>query len=160
MRRIVSKAILGVIGNEIMEVAGTTQLCAGVEAGCEIEVHSMRAIFRNPNTEAILFVDASNAFYLLNRQAALLNIHSLCPSLAIALTNTYWSDSSLFIEGETLFSSESTTQGHPITMAMYALAVVPLICQLNDLAHQVWFAGDASAGSCLKSLLEWWEKLN
>ena len=137
VRRIVSRAILGVIGEEIMEVAGTTQLCAGQEAGCEIGVHSMRAIFRDPSTEAILFVDASNAFNLLNRQAALLNIHSLCPSLAIPLTNTYRSDSSLFIEGETLFSSEGTTQGDPLAMAMYALAVVPLIRQLNDLAHQV-----------------------
>ena len=66
VRRIVSRAILGVIGEEIMEVAGTTQLCAGQEAGCEIGVHSMRAIFRDPSTEAILFVDASNAFNLLN----------------------------------------------------------------------------------------------
>ena len=43
---------------------------------------------------------------------------------------------------------------------MYALAVVPLIRQLNDLAHQVWFADDASAGGCLNDLLAWWEKLN
>ena len=108
-RRLVSRAILAVIGDEIMEVAGTTQLCAGQEAGCEIGVHSMRAIFRDPSTEAILFVDASNALNVLNRQAALLNIHSLCPTLAIAVTNIYRSDSSLFIEGEMLFSSEGTT---------------------------------------------------
>ena len=113
----------------------------------------MRAIFRDPSTEAILFVDASNAFNLLNRQAALLNIHSLCPSLAIALTNTYRSDSSLFIEGETLFTSEGTTQGDHLAMVMYTLAVVTLVRQLNDLAHQVWFADDASAGGCLTDLV-------
>ena len=45
-------------------------------------------------------------------------------------------------------------------MAMYAHAVVPLIRQLNDLAHQVWFADDASTGGCLNDLLAWWEKLN
>ena len=160
VRRIVSKAILAVIGEEIVDLAGTIQLCAGQEAGCEIGVHSMRAIFRDPNTEAILFVDASNAFNLLNRQTALLNIHSLCPSLAIALTNTYRDDSSLFIEGETLLSSEGTTQGDPLAMTMYALAVVPLIRRLKDLAHQVWFADDASAGGGLTGLLAWWEKLN
>ena len=113
----------------------------------------MRAIFRDPSTEAILFVDASNAFNLLNRQAALLNIHSLCPSLAIALTNTYRSDSSLFIEGEMLFTSEGTTQGDHLAMVMYTLAVVTLVRQLNDLAHQVWFADDASAGGCLTDLV-------
>ena len=45
-------------------------------------------------------------------------------------------------------------------MAMYALAVVPLIRLLNDFAHQIWFADDASAGGCLNDLLAWWEKLN
>ena len=36
---------------------------------------------------------------------------------------------------------------------------MPLIRQLNDLAHQGRFADDASAGSCLNDLLAWWEKL-
>ena len=88
-RRIVNKAIISIIYDEIKQVAGTTQLCAGLEAGCEIGIHSMRALFEESTTEGALFVDASNAFNLLNRQTALLNIHSLCPALAVVLTNTY-----------------------------------------------------------------------
>ena len=88
-RRIVSKAIISVVSDEIKEVAGTTQLCAGQEAGCEVGVHSMRALFEDSSSEGAIFVDATNAFNLLNHQTTLLNVHMLCPSLAIALTNTY-----------------------------------------------------------------------
>ena len=159
-RRIICKAIISVIQDEIKEVAGTVQLCAGQEAGCEAGVHAMRDIFEDPSSEGALFVDATNAFNLLNRQTALLNIHALCPSVARVLTNTYRNNSPLFIEGETLLSCEGTTQGDPLAAAMYAIGVLPLIRKLNHLAHQLWFADDASAGGHLTNLLAWWEKLN
>ena len=82
------------------------------------------------DSESVLLVDATNAFYTLNRQAALLNIHSLCPPLAIILTNTYRRDIQLFIDGNTLPSCEGTTQGDPLAMAMYAIGIIPLINQL------------------------------
>ena len=134
-------------------------LCAGQEAGCEAGVHAMREIFENSTSEGALFVDATNAFNSLNRQTALLNIHSLCPSLAIVLTNTYWNNSSLFIEGQKILSCEGTTQGDPLAAAMYALGVIPLIRKLQHLARQLWFADDASAAGHL-DLLAWWMELN
>ena len=42
VRRIISKAILSIIGPDIQEAAGTVQLCAGHEAGCEAAMHAMR----------------------------------------------------------------------------------------------------------------------
>ena len=69
----------------------------------------------------------------------------------------------LFITGEgELASTEGTTQGDPIAMAIYALAVTPLI---NSLCHhqsdvsQTWFADDATAAGQLTSLLQWWKQL-
>jgi len=58
------------------------QACAGHLSGCEAAVHAMRQIFDDPHTDAVILVDASNAFNSLNRQAALLNIHQLCPPLS------------------------------------------------------------------------------
>ena len=108
-------------------------------------------------------VDATNAFNLVNWQAALHNISVLCPSFSTILKNTYGAPITLFITGEgELASSEGTTQGDPLAMAMYALVVTPLI---NSLRHhqpdvsQAWFADDATAAGQLTSLLQWWKQL-
>ena len=47
---------------DILEAVGYYQLCAGQDAGNEAAVHAMRAIYDDPSTEAVLLVDASNAF--------------------------------------------------------------------------------------------------
>ena len=60
----------------------------------------MRNLFEDEGAEAILVVDASNAFNSLNREAALRNIRILCPVLARMLTNMYQSHSMLFIDGD------------------------------------------------------------
>ena len=126
-RRIIAKAILQVVKQDVLDATGCLQLCAGQRAGCEAAVHAMRMIFADEDTEGVLLVDASNAFNSLNRHVALLNMFQLCPPLATILTNTYRSASSLFIDGTSLLSQEGTTQGDPLAMPMYAISVVPVI---------------------------------
>ena len=59
-----------------------------------------------------------------------------------------------------ILSQEGMTQGDPIAMAMYAIAVNPLIHRLEqDTTKQIWFADDATAGGKLKNVHEWWECL-
>ena len=66
----------------------------------------------------------------------------------------------MFINGQTIVSSEGMTQDDPLAISMYALATLPLI---NHLAHpaivQSWYADDASAAGCLQALREWWDTL-
>ena len=88
-RRIIAKAILHVIGDDIQLAAGALQTCAGHDAGSEAAIHAMKSIFDDDNTQAALLVDATNAFNLVNRQAALHNISVLCPSFSTILKNTY-----------------------------------------------------------------------
>ena len=110
--------------------------------------------------EALLLVDASNAFNSLNRQAALHNIQHLCPPLFKILIKTYRENVQLFIDGETIMSQEGITQGDPLAMVMYAVAMTPLIHRLKDNAvKQVWFADDATTGGNLVNLKEWWEHI-
>jgi hypothetical protein len=70
----------------------------------------MNHTFNNQDCEAFLLVDASNAFYSLNRLVALKNIRALFPSIATALINTYCE---LFVDASSIFSQEGTTQGDP-----------------------------------------------
>ena len=119
-------------------------------------------MFQSDDTEAVLLVDASNAFNSLNRNAALHNIMHICPSLAKVLVNTYREATELFINDVTLYSVEGTTQGDPLAMPMYALATVPLIQRINVATNlkQVWYADDASAAGSLSSLRDWWKALS
>ena len=61
IRRILGKAILATIGDDIQEAAGALQVCAGHQAGSEAAVHAMRNVFDDASSEAVLLLDASNA---------------------------------------------------------------------------------------------------
>ena len=135
---------MNAISDNIQEAAGPLQVCAGHLSGCEAAVHAMRQVFQSPDTEATLFVDASNAFNSLNRQVAVQNIHHLvCPSISKALIDTNREDTQLFIDGETLNSLSG--RNYPRRPAchgnVYAIAITPLIHRLqDDCIKQVWFA--------------------
>ena len=53
--------------------------------------------YDSQQTEAVILVDASNAFNSLNRETALRNIQQLCPPLSIIIINTYREYAQLFI---------------------------------------------------------------
>ena len=138
---------------DIHETCGALQVCAGCEGGCEAAVHAVHRLFFDPESQAALLVDASNAFNSVNRQAALHNILQLCPPFAQILINTYQHPVCLIIPGSGgLVSTESTTQGDLLAMAMYTLAVTPLIRHLrpsDPAVSQVWYADDATGvGKC------------
>ena len=148
--------MLQIIGQDVEEAAGPLQVCVGQEGACEAAVHAMRNIFRGPDIEAILLVDATNAFNTIIRQAALHNIQVICPSLAQVLINSYREPVRMIIPGSgEIASTEGTTQGDPLAMAMYALAVTSLIWQLRSNCHdvhQVWFSDDATGASTCDNL--------
>ena len=48
-RRIIAKAILRIVGSDVEEAAGSLQLCAGQDGGCEAAVHMPHDVsFRIP----------------------------------------------------------------------------------------------------------------
>ena len=161
VRRIIAKAILSITRVDIEDAAGSFQLCAGQKSGTEAAVHAMNLAFQDESCEAVLLVDASNAFNSLNRQSALRNIRAICPSLSTALINTYRQDAALFVDGSTLFSQEGTTQGDPLAMPMYALALLPLVERVNTNSSvtQTWYADDTTAAGKIARLREWWDAL-
>jgi hypothetical protein len=120
VRRVISKSVVKVVKPDVMSASGSFQLCEGQPSGSEAGIHAMRNIFDEDDTEAILLIDASNAFNSLNRAAALNNIRILCPMVATYVINTYRLPMRLFVlGGQEMKSSEGTTQGDPLSMALY-----------------------------------------
>ena len=161
VRRIVAKAILSVTNGDIQDAAGSLQLCAGQKSGTEAAVHAMNMVFKDEDCEAVLLVDASNAFNSLNCQVALRNIQVLCPSMATTLINTYRRDAEMYVDGSIIYSQEGTTQGDPLAMPMYVIALLPLIEGVNpeQSVTQTWYADDATAAGKIRKLKDWWNAL-
>ena len=114
----------------------------------------MRDIFQHENTDAVILVDAANAFNRLNRKVALHNVQYLCPPFATVLINTYRIPSRLFIgsSGE-IESQEGTTQGDTLAMSFYGICIKPIIDILrkkHPLVSQVWLGDDATSAAKLK----------
>ena len=79
----------------------------------------MKVIFEDENTEAVILVDASNAFNSLNRRAALHNIQITCPQFSTILINTYREPSRMIVlGGRDILSAEGTTQGDNLAIFM------------------------------------------
>ena len=170
LRRLVAKAILQVTKQDIKAAAGSLQVCAGQEAGIEAAVHAIQDTFAADRCEGVLLVDATNAFNSVNRAAMMHNIRILCPAMATITTNFYQAPVPLHVAGEVIQSSEGTTQGDPLAMPLYALAIIPLIDSLAQCSppstpssgpdlRQLWYADDAGAAGLVQRLRLWWDSL-
>ena len=62
IRRVVAKAVTRILKVDIQMAAGSLQTCSGTESGIEAAIHGMKAIFEDEDCEAVLLINAKNAF--------------------------------------------------------------------------------------------------
>ena len=167
-RRIIGKTVVGLLREDIVEAAGPLQTCAGLKSGIEASIHATKRLWDETTTEAIIQVDADNAFNRLNRKVALHNIKQICPPFYRYLNNHYQEAARLVVNDNTtyenLMSEEGCTQGDVAAMALYALGIKPLVDILSAVidhskCKQSWYADDSSAGGLLDQIKVWWDKL-
>ena len=161
LRRIMGKCIGWVLKEDIQPAAGPHETATGLQSGVEAAIHSMRCMFEDDQTDAVILVDARNAFNSLNHQEALHNIRVICPQIAIVLVNTYRRPARLIILGSSdIYSLEGTTQGDNLAMAFYALGSKPLVNTLQITSpevRQLCLADDTSGAGSLDDLIIWWK---
>ena len=114
-----------------MSSAGNLQLCADQASGYEAAVHAVSDIFNEESTDALLLVDADNAFSSLNRKVLLHNIIHLCPSEIVIDHHR----ACLYLVE--LKSSEGTTQGDPMAMPVYVIGITPLLVVIKPATLEV-----------------------
>ena len=103
--------------------------------------------------DAVLLIDAENAFNTLNRKLALKNIENTCPFLLTAIKNSYSNPSKLFVNKKLSALKKGQPRGKPLAMTMYGLAIINLIKILSvDDVIQKWYADDRNAVGKLSNL--------
>ena len=119
LRRIIGKCVIRVTKPDVIDACGSLQVCAGLQCGSEAAIHAMRNIFDAHETDAVLLVDASNAFNALNRAAALHNVRISCPTIATYAINTYRLPARLFIlGGKELREERRRPANHPFSQSV------------------------------------------
>ncbi len=109
LRRIAGKIVMSVTKKDVVEASSKSQMC-GREAGSEAAIHAMKELFEREHSEAVLLVDAANAFNSVNRRVLLHNISITCPAIATYVRNCYQTPARLFvIGGQEILSREGTT---------------------------------------------------
>ena len=174
LRRIIGKSVVSLLKSDVQKAAGCLQMCTGLRSGIEAAVHTTEMVWNEDSTEAILLVDADNAFNRLNRQVALHNVKQTCPPIFTFLNNHYQVPADLILnraspEDSALRSEEGCTQGDAAAMTFYALGIKPLVEKLNcqdldplDSAYRIqsWYADDSNSIGKLLGIRQWWDLLN
>ena len=101
LRRIIGKSNGWILKIDIViqSAAGPLQASTGLKGDAEAAIHTMKDLFESDETDAVILVDASNAFNSLNRAVALHNIQYTCPEFSIILINIYREPSRLIVLG-------------------------------------------------------------
>jgi hypothetical protein len=170
--RLFSKTILGLTLGEPKTACGADQLCSGLEAGIEGAIHAGQWMWDQHSEEenwGFLLVDAHNAFNQVNRTAMLWVVRHEWPSGCRFVFNSYQHWATLIIRSSHgadfmifLLSREEVTQGGPLAVVAFGLAVMPLTRQLKREVHQVhqaWYANDAAAAADFTSIKIFMERL-
>ena len=88
---------MSVVKGDVQTSVGSLQVCAGQDGGCEAAIHAMKTVFEDDESDAILLIDAANAFNSMNRAAMLENIRKLCPIAYTYAFNCYASHARLLL---------------------------------------------------------------
>ena len=62
IRRIIGKAIVHSLREDVIRSVVNLQVCASHESGCEAAIHAMSQVFNEEDSEAVLLIDAFNTF--------------------------------------------------------------------------------------------------
>ena len=119
--------MITVLKEDFIRASSKAQMCRR-KSGSEAAVHAMKEFFEAEQSEAVPLVDAADAFNNVNRMTLLHSISISFPPMATFVKNCYQSAARLFvIGGQELRSKAGTTQREPLGMAIYSIAISPLL---------------------------------
>ena len=144
---------------DIQEAAGLLQMANGFQSDTEAAIHSMKKIFDDEQADAVILVDASNAFNSLNGNADLHNIQILSPQFSTILINTYRLPARMIVlRSMNIVSNKGATQGDNLGMSFYARGTATLLNYFLIFSPIVKNICLADAGTLL-NFKKWWSTI-
>ncbi|GJW98999.1 putative reverse transcriptase domain-containing protein [Tanacetum coccineum] len=149
-RRLVSKVAMKGVGKEMLKYLSDFQFRVGVSGGAEAILHTVNRVlneYHNDGFLAMLTVDFSNAFNLVDRSALLHEVRVKCPSISLWMNFLYGQASRLYLGDTHIWSATGVQQGDSLGPLIFALILHPLLHKIKDnckLLLHAWYLDDGT----------------
>ncbi|XP_022032741.1 uncharacterized protein LOC110933848 [Helianthus annuus] len=149
-RRLVSKVAMKKVGKDMAQYLGDFQFGVGTPNGAEAVLHSANRFlnsFHEDGSMALLTVDFTNAFNMVDRSAFLQQVHQRCPSIYRWVQFLYAQPARLYVGSECFRATTGVQQGDPLGPLLFALALHPLILRVQEhcnLPFHAWYLDDGT----------------
>ena len=149
-RRLVSKVAMLKVKKEMSAYLGDFQFGVGIPNGAEAVLHNANRFlnsFHSDGSMAMLTVDFSNAFNLVDRTALLREVSLRCPSISPWVQFLYAQPARLYVGDVCIGATTGVQQGDPLGPLLFALALHPLVLILQEscsLPFQAWYLDDGT----------------
>ncbi|KAK9056951.1 hypothetical protein SSX86_024316 [Deinandra increscens subsp. villosa] len=126
------------------------QFGVGVSGGAEAILHSVNRVLGDRHEDgslAMLTVDFSNAFNLVDRSSLLQEVRVRCPSISSWVEFLYGQPARLYLGDNYIWSTTGVQQGDPLGPLLFALVLHPLVHQIRDnckLLLHAWYLNDGT----------------
>nr|GEV96092.1 hypothetical protein [Tanacetum cinerariifolium] len=138
------------VGKEMSKYLSDFQFVVRVSGGAEAILHGVNRVlseYHNDRSLAILTVDFSNVFNLVDRSALLHEVRVNCPSISLWVDFSYGHVSRLYIGDTHIWSATRVQQGDPLRPLLFALILHPLLHKIIDsckLLLYAWYLDDGT----------------
>ncbi|MFS7940784.1 putative reverse transcriptase domain, DNA/RNA polymerase superfamily [Helianthus anomalus] len=138
------------VGKDMGKYLGDFQFGVGVPNGAEAVLHSANRLLNAHHRDgslAMLTVDFSNAFNLVDRTALLNEVRKMCPSISAWVDFLYGQPARLYVGNDYIWSSTGVQQGDPLGPLLFALVLHPLVLRIRDhckLLFHAWYLDDGT----------------